>query len=312
MCVPVPAACRSFQVTPLQWPVHAYRRVMERALGPGFLPDAELEDTRRAAAQEAVRMGVNRSVSMSNRRLMRTFSEEDVVGPDIASAELSGSLGVGEPTAGSAGEGPEESGPVSSQRGKLVEGGGGGGLVSVLSAGSLVHAGSMASSAHVSRMTAVGSIANLNELDGELETILHDLHLILPGDSSSSEAGDSISGDEGGQAEGDPGRQQQQEQQGQREGLHVEGQAEHQQEGRRRPQQQQGGRVQQGDLWREGDSGTAHDDEEDDDEDEQPAGNDWLSALGGAVMGGGGVARRDSARPGSDASLLFDYFPSWF
>jgi hypothetical protein len=143
------------QVAPLQWPVDVYRRVLDRALSPALLTDAELATARAAAAAEAARLG--RPSSFSTRRLLRTFTEGGTehleLSPILSPAPPEGAAAA----AAAAGEGGEGAAP----------------------------AGAPAPG----RDAAAGGEAfkELTALDAEFEAILNDLHLILPGSGGSDE-----------------------------------------------------------------------------------------------------------------------------
>ncbi|KIZ04683.1 hypothetical protein MNEG_3270 [Monoraphidium neglectum] len=169
------------KVAPLQWPVHVYRRVLDRALSQDLVSDRELRQAKEAAAAETARLG--RPASFSTRRLMRTLTDGN-----SERAELT-------PLAEAADEAVAADAAVSSQAGAGQQAGEGttGGPTLPATApvaapdGSLLAAPSASGStaaAAVQGAATIGSFVDLSELD-EFETILHDLHLILPGDPDS-------------------------------------------------------------------------------------------------------------------------------
>ncbi|KAI8462415.1 MAG: rab-GTPase-TBC domain-containing protein [Monoraphidium minutum] len=183
------AIITAVKVTPLQWPVHVYRRVLDRALSAAFLRDADLAAAQAAAAAEAARLG--RPSSFSARRLMRTHTEGGSERVELTP------LAEGGDEAGAGGGAPGGGGAAAAARSGSAGSAGAGGL-----------AGASSGAAHGGgRGGSVGGplpdLSELAELDLELESILHDLHLILPGSGSDDDegGGEEPAGGGGGGAE---------------------------------------------------------------------------------------------------------------
>lgn len=159
------------QVAPLSWPPHTFRAVLDTALSPGFVSDAQLALARDAVAVEAARVVRPPASFTMQRRVMRT--ESDVARFEAEVLQHRGgatSFGVSAPS-------DARSDHTASVR---LEGLGArlgsGGVASCPLSRTTTPSGSLA-------LGAAASLANLSEI-GELETLLSELHLI-PGGSGS-------------------------------------------------------------------------------------------------------------------------------
>jgi len=160
-----PPPLPSLQVTPLKWSHHTYRRVLDKALSPAWISEEEINTARStAAAQIAAAAQAGRPVSFSaNPRLVPSLNNS--TGDAAAAVDEGGS------------EHP------------VVDGNGSGASDSTLSSGHVVVDGCGGGYLASGTFPRGGA-----QLGGELEALMSDLHLIIPGSTGSSDDGSEAAG----------------------------------------------------------------------------------------------------------------------